>query len=200
MGKSQAPLLREEDAIMSKAVSSTTLHEPFGPKATSLEPSRWSVFNYSTIDARNFREDSMEMEDDSALLFNAFDFLEALRFPLNAESDVDNTPTTIPQLSHDHHILSMLHVFSEDSLIYVEELEDDAALLFNASDFLEALQFPLNAESDDDITPTTIPKLSHTLSMLHIFTEDSLIHVAELEDDAPPVVADDILSTLHNFI
>ncbi|MBA0621111.1 hypothetical protein Godav_006761 [Gossypium davidsonii] len=172
MGKSQVPLLREEDAIMSKAVSSTTLHEPFGPKATSLEPSRWSVFNYSTIDARNFREDSMEMEDDSALLFNAFDFLGALRFPLNAESDVDNTPTTIPQLSHDHHILSMLH----------------------------ALQFPLNAESDDDITPTTIPKLSHTLSMLHIFTEDSLIHVAQLEDDAPPVVADDILSMLHNFI
>ncbi|MBA0689204.1 hypothetical protein Goari_006940 [Gossypium aridum] len=36
--------------------------------------------------------------------------------------------------------------------------------------------------------------------MLHIFTEDSLIHVAELEDDAPPVVADDILSMLHNFI
>ncbi|TYI51592.1 hypothetical protein E1A91_D12G186800v1, partial [Gossypium mustelinum] len=65
--------------------------------------------------------------------------------------------------------------------------------------FLEALQFPLNAESDDGITPTTIPKLSHTLSMLHIFTEDGLIHVAELEDDAPPVVADDILSMLHNF-
>ncbi|MBA0805669.1 hypothetical protein Gohar_005163 [Gossypium harknessii] len=36
--------------------------------------------------------------------------------------------------------------------------------------------------------------------MLHIFTEDGLIHVAELEDDAPPVVADDILSMLHNFI
>ena len=76
--------------------------------------------------------------------------------------------------------------------------EDDFSLLVNASAFMEAPELSLDDEGDDilsmpstfiehdDITPTSreAPQLSddNILSMLEIYTEDSMIYCEQMED------------------